>query len=104
MGLAQIEIIYLTIFALIALISILAYTNKMSIGIAIMSIIFGSIITYIFAPYMQMVITPIGNWLIYDYTLTFFVVAGILHLISLIFMLFIASYNLSKSEGKITWA
>ena len=102
--LAQIEIIYLAIFTLISLIAILTYTNKMSIGIALVSIIIGSIICYVFAPYMQLVISPIGYVITYGYDITYFIIAGILHLISLIFIVSVALYNLIVSGGKITWA
>ena len=102
--LAQIELIYLSIFSLITMITILTYTEKMSIGIGLMSIIFGSIICYIFAPYMQMIISPIGNWIIYNYNLSYFVMAGLLHIFSLVFLVGIAIYNLIVSGGKISWA
>jgi len=102
--LAQIEMIYLAIFSLMALITILAYIEKMSIGIAIMSIIFGSIICYIFAPYMQIIVSPIGNWIIYGYGIDYFIIVGIAHIISLVFLVAVALYNLIVSGGKITWA
>ena len=104
MALAEIEIVYLSIFTLISLIAILAYTEKMSVGIAMLAIIFGAVICFIFAPYMQMVITPIGYAIFYGYGITNLVLAGTYHLVSLIFMLVVAIYNLIVSGGKITWA
>lgn len=103
-SLAQIELTYLIIFTLITLIIILAYTNKMTVGIAIMSIVFGSLICYIFAPYMQLVISPVGDYIFYGYSLSFFVISAIAHIISLVIMLIVALYNLLISGGKITWA
>ena len=102
--LAQIELIYLSIFSLIGLIAILTYTKKMSVGIALTSIIFGSTICYVFAPYMQMIIKPIGYVIMYGYSINWFVGVAIFHLISLIIMLGVASYNLIVSGGKIAWA
>lgn len=102
--LGEIEVVYLAIFTLIGLITILTYTNKMSVGIALLSLIFGIIICIIFAPYMQLIITPIGYVIFYGYTPTNFIIAGIAHLISLFFMLGVSIYNLVVSGGKITWA
>lgn len=100
----QIEIIYVMIFSIIALMTILAYTSKMSVGIALMSIIFGSVICYIFAPYMQLIISPIGNWIFYSYDLNLVVFVSLIHIFSLVFLLLVAMYNLIVSGGKITWA
>ncbi len=99
-----IEILYVMTFGLITLFSILAYTKKMSIGIALMSALAGIGIAWSFSPYMAIAITPIINWVIYGYAITWHTIVAVSHLGSLIAMVAIAGYNLYISGGKIVWA
>lgn len=102
--LPQIEILYAMILSITAFFGILSYTRKISVGIALLSIIFGVGISLLMAPYMQLVIAPIGDYLFYGYTLNTLIIVSIFHLISMIAMIFVAGYNLIRSGGKITWS
>lgn len=104
MNQTTIEILYVISFGLIALFTILAYTRKMSIGIALISILAGLGIAWLFAPYMEIVISPIGNWIIYGFALDWYVIVAIAHLVSLFTLVIIAGSNLFRSGGKIIWA
>ena len=99
-----IEISYAIAIAMIVLFGVLTYTKKMSIGVALFSAMTGLGISYYLAPYMQSVITPVGNAVIYGYSwgLTEILAAG--HLISIAAMVFVAGYNLVASDGEVIWA
>lgn len=98
------EILYIITFGLIMLFTILAYTKKMSIGIALISLITGVGIAWLFSPYMTIAITPITNWVVYGYTFTWYTFVALAHLISLFALVIIAGYNLLRSKGEIIWA
>ena len=98
------EILYIITFALVMLFSILAYTKKMSIGIALISLITGIGVAWLFSPYMSIAIAPITNWVVYGYAFTWYTLVAVAHLVSLFAMVIIAGYNLLRSEGKIIWA
>lgn len=100
----QIEILYVVTFTLIMLFSVLAYTKKMSIGIAIISMITGLGIAWLLAPYMQIALSPLVNWIVYGYVFTWHTGVALAHISTLFIMVGIAGYNLLHSGGKIIWA
>lgn len=102
--LPQIEILYAMILSITAFFGILAYTRKVSVGIALLSVIFGVGMSLLMAPYMQLVIAPIGDYIFYGYALNTIIIASIFHLLSMIAMIIVAGYNLIASGGKITWS
>jgi len=99
-----IELAYVILFACITIIGILGVTRKMSIGIAITGIGLGLGISYILAPYMTIVMGPVGEAIFYGGNWTLAAILGLTHLITLIAMVIHASYNLMSSGGKIIWA
>ncbi len=99
-----IEISYMILFAVIAIIAILTITRKMSLGIGIIGIALGFIIAYVLAPYMSIVIYPVGQAMFYGGSWGLPAILGIAHLASLIVMVGIAGYNLLSSGGRIIWA
>jgi len=99
-----IELMYVISFALISLFGILAYTEKMSVGIALISIGIGIVIAWYFSPYMSIAITPIANWIMYGYDITWHTIVAVGHIVSLLGMVLVAGYNLFASGGKIIWA
>lgn len=99
----QLELVYILTFTFIMLFSVLAYTKRMSVGIALLSMITGVGITWLFAPYMNLALAPFINWVMYGYVLNWITVVSIAHLVSLFAMVGIAGHNLIKSGGKIIW-
>lgn len=100
----QMEIIYIIIIAIITLFTILAYTRKMSTGIALASILTGIGITYLFNDYMQMLIHPLSNSIFYGYTWSLFAIMVLINIILLFIAVIVRGYNLYTSGGKIGWA
>lgn len=100
----NIEISYAILFASIAIIAILTVTRKMSMGIGIVGIALGFAISLILAPYMTMVITPVGQALFYGGDWSLAAILGLTHLASMIVLVGMAAYNLISSGGKIIWA
>lgn len=90
--------------ATLIIVGIMTYTKKMSIGIALFGMICGFVLAYIFAPYTEIVMNPIANYLQYNYSLTLIVILGIGHLISSMYLCGVAFYNLIVSDGEISWA
>lgn len=100
----QMEIIYIIIIAIITLFTILAYTRKMSTGIALISILTGLGITYLFNDYMQVLIHPLSNTIFYGYSWTLFVLMVLVNIILLFIAIIVRGYNLYTTGGKIGWA
>lgn len=100
----MLELAYLILFSCIFIIGILGVTRKMSMGIALSGIGAGLIIAWIMAPYMEVVMTPIGQAIFYNGVWTISAILGLAHLVSLIAICILAGYNLMSSGGKITWA
>lgn len=100
----QIEIIYVIIFAIITLFTILAYTRKMSTGIALASALTGIGVAWGFSPYMELLIRPLGNVIFYNYAWTLLAFMVLINIILLFLLVSIRGYNLSQSGGKIGWA
>ena len=99
-----IEMIYVIIFAVIAILAVLSLTKKMSIGIALIGIGTGLGITMVLSDYTNIVMYPITQAIFYSGDWTLAVYLGIAHLASLVFLASVAGYNLFASGGKITWA
>jgi hypothetical protein len=100
----MIEISYMILFAVIIIVAILSITRKMSLGIGLAGIGAGLLIAWVMAPYMNIVIGPIGEALFYGGNWTIAAIVGIVHLGTLIAMTGMATYNLMSSGGKIIWA
>lgn len=100
----NIEISYMVLFACIIIIGILGATRKMSLGIAIIGMGLGLLVAWILAPYMAVVIEPVGQALFYGGSWGYMAILGIIHLATLIIMVGMAGYNLASSGGKIAWA
>lgn len=99
-----IELIYWILFSMIAVITILTSTRKMSLGIGIVGILLGLGIVYVFSPYMNIVIQSVGTAVFYGGAYTLPVMLAIGHIISLMAIVVVAMYNLVASGGKIIWA
>lgn len=99
-----IELSYMLMFMFLILFGILGITRKMSAGIAMASIAAGFGISYYLAPYMALVINPLGNSIAYGYSMGVVEWIGVAHLGSIVFMVLVAAYNLISSGGKIVWA
>lgn len=100
----NIEISYMVLFACITIIGILGATRKMSMGIALIGIGLGLAVAWVLAPYMAIVIEPVGQAIFYGGNWTLGAMLGIIHLATLIVMVGMAGYNLASSGGKIAWA
>jgi len=100
----QIELIYVILFSIITVIGILGATKKMSMGIALIGIGLGLTIAYIFAPYMEIVMSPLTQAIWYGATWGLGAFLAVGHIASLIFLVVVAAYNLMSSGGKIVWA
>lgn len=99
-----IEIVYLTIFAIITLFTILAYTRKMSTGIALMSLITGIGVSWLFIDYMNLLIHPLSNAIFYGYGWSLLTIMVLTQIILFCIAIAIRGYNLFTSGGKIGWA
>lgn len=99
-----IELVYATIVGIIALFTILAYTRKMSTGIAVMSMITGISIAWLFIDYMNMLIHPLSNTIFYGYPWTLFTIMVATQITLFIIAIIIRGYNLFTSGGEIGWA
>lgn len=100
----NIEISYAILYSIVIITLILTITRKMSMGIGIVGIGLGLGIAYILAPYMSIVIEPLGQALFYGATWTIPAYLGAGHLITLLGLVGMAVYNLLSSGGKIIWA
>ena len=100
----NIELAYWILFSIIAIIGILTFTNKMSFGIGIIGLLAGFVISYLLAPYMNIVMQPVGQAIFYGGAFTFPVILAIIHFILMVIAVFVAIYNLMSSEGEIIWA
>jgi len=100
----QMEIIYITIIAIITLFTILAYTRKMSTGIALFSILTGLGVTWLLNSYMQMLIRPLSNSIFYGYSWTLLAIMVLINIFLLSAIIIERGYNLYISEGEIGWA
>ena len=99
-----IEVVYVTIFAIITLFTILTYTRKMSTGIALMSLVTGVAIAWLFIDYMNMLIQPLNNVIFYGYPWSLFTLMVLTQIILFCIAIAIRGYNLFTSGGKIGWA
>lgn len=100
----NIEISYMVLFACIIIIGILGASRKMSLGIAMIGMGLGLIVSWVLAPYMSIVIEPVGMAIFYGGTWGIMAILGLIHLATLIIMVVMAGYNLASSGGKIAWA
>jgi hypothetical protein len=100
----MIEIMYMILFACIVIIGILAITKKMSIGIGLVGVGTGLLIAWLLAPYMSIVIGPVGQAIFYGGDWSMQAILGVIHLSTMIVMTGMAGYNLMSSGGKIVWA
>ena len=100
----NIELSYMIIFAVMFVIAILSVTRKMSLGIGIMGLLAAFGVGWYLSPYTEIVINPITNAIFYNGDWTLAAILGLTHLITMIIVCIIASYNLLKSGGKIVWA
>lgn len=100
----NIEIAYWVLFAIISVIAILGITRKLNIGIALAGIVLGLIVAWLLAPYMEIVIYPVGQALFYGGSWSIPALLGLIHLATMIIIVGEAGYNLSISGGKIVWA
>lgn len=98
------EILYATIFSIISFFILLVYFDKMTGGLALLSIIAGVIIAILFNPYMILVITPIGYAAFYGYSINLYVISCLYYSIAIFIMLVVFIYNFKRSGGKIRWA
>lgn len=100
----QLEILYIIVFAIITLFTVLAYTRKMSTGIALFSLLTGIGIVWTFNQFMQMMINPLSNVIFYGYSWTILTFMVLVNIILIIIALIVRGYNLTISGGKIGWA
>lgn len=103
-NLTNIEITTIITVALLILFGILTYTKKMTVGIALISLLGGIVVAWLFASYNQLVISAFSNAIWYNYPWTLFAVLGLLHMLSMFGLVIMAGYNLYISEGKVIWA
>lgn len=100
----KLEILYIIVFAIITLFTVLAYTRKMSTGIALFSLLTGIGIVWTFNAYMQMMITPLSNVIFFSYEWSYLAFMVLVNVILIILALIVRAYNLTITGGKIGWA
>lgn len=100
----QIEILYIIVISLITLFSILAYTKKMSTGIALFSLLTGIGITWLLNNYISMLIHPLSNTIFYGYSWNLFTIMVLAQIVLVFIAVIVRGYNLYISGGKIGWA
>lgn len=100
----NIETSYAILIGVVIILTILTVTRKMSLGIGLIGIGTGFGIAFLLAPYTEIVMSPVGNAIIYGGAWTINVILGVAHLATMIIIVIIAAYNLMASGGKIIWA
>jgi len=101
---ASLELSLVIAFALLFLFGILAYTKKMSIGIAIAAAVAGFGVSWFASDYNRVIMQPFYNAIWFGYDWGFPAILGGLHFASIIFMVIVAGRNLYISEGEVIWA
>jgi len=98
-----IDLIYMIpiIISVIAIFGL--YFDKVNWFTGLLGIVAGFGITYYISPYSDLIMTPLSNSLWYGYSWGLFEYLGLIHLITLFVMCFMALYNLYMSNGKKLW-
>lgn len=98
-----IELLYLIMFIIMFLIALAGYFGVVNEWIVLAGVIAGSVLVFIISPFTDLVISPLGNVLLYGYDWTILIYA-IVYNVAIMFLLVVrAFYNLYLSKGRKIW-
>ena len=100
----QIELLYALPIGILVLTAFGMWYRVLNPVIALLSVLTGIAIAWLFAPYTTLIMTPLSNTVWYGYEWTLIEALALTHLATIFTMVGVAVYNLYRSGGGKLWA
>ena len=100
----NIDLIFLIPLVVLIIVAMATYYNVLNMWVAFTGCIMAFAITWMLAPYQELIITPLASSLWFGHTWGLLEMIAIVHIGTIFTMVGIAVYNLYMTGGKKVWA